>query len=57
MLVRSVCLLAALVAVGVSVWASMSFIAVGEGGAPLPLYEPLRSWLRAIEIGVGALTG
>ena len=34
-LVRSVCVLAALVAVGVSVWASMSFIAVGEGYAPL----------------------
>ena len=56
-LVRSVCVLAALVAVGVSVWASMSFIAVGADGAPLPLYEPLRSWLRAIELGVGALTG
>ena len=56
-LVRSVCVLAALAAIGASVSASMSFIAVGEGGAPLPLYEPLRSWLRAIEIGVGALTG
>ena len=42
-LVRSVCVLAALVAVGVSVWASLSFIAVGKG------YEPLRSWQRAIE--------
>ena len=37
-LVRSVCVLAALIAVGVSVWASLSFIAVGKG------YEPLRSW-------------
>ena len=44
-------MLAALVVVGVSVWASLSFIAVGQG------YEPLRSWQRAIEIAVGALTG
>ena len=29
----------------------MSFIAVGKG------YEPLRSWQRAIESAVGALTG
>ena len=50
-LVRSVCVLAAFVAVGVSVWASMSLIAIGEG------YEPLRSWHRAIESAVGALTG
>jgi hypothetical protein len=55
-LVRSVCMLAALVAVGVSVWASVSFIAVGEGGAPLLGYEPLRSWQHAIEGAVGALT-
>ncbi len=33
-LVRSVCVLAALVAVGVSVWASQSFIAVDKGYAP-----------------------
>jgi hypothetical protein len=50
-LVRSVCVLAALVVVGVSVWASMSVIAVGQG------YEPLRSWQRAIESALGALTG
>jgi hypothetical protein len=50
-LVRSVCVLAVLVAVGVSVWASMSLIAVGDG------YEPLRSWHRAIESAVGAMTG
>jgi hypothetical protein len=55
-LVRSVCVLAALVAVGVSVWASMSFIAVGQGGSPLRGYEPLRSWQRAIESALGALT-
>ena len=50
-LVRSLCVLVALVAVGVSVWASLSFIAVGEG------YEPLRSWQRAIEMAVEGLTG
>jgi hypothetical protein len=50
-LVMSVCGLVALVAVGVSVWASLSFIALGKG------YEPLRSWQGAIESGVGALTG
>jgi hypothetical protein len=50
-LVRSVCVLAALVVVGLSVWTSLSFIAVGEG------YEPLRSWHRAIESAVGVLTG
>jgi hypothetical protein len=50
-LVRSVCVLTALVIVGVSVWASLSFIAVGKG------YEPLRSWQRAIEMAIGALTG
>ena len=56
-LVRSVCVLAALVAVGVSVWASLSFIAVGKGYEPLPGYQPLRSWQGAIESAVGALTG
>jgi len=56
-LVRSVCVLAALVEVGVSVWASMSLIAVGEGHAPLLGYQPLRSWQGAIESAVGALTG
>ena len=50
-LVRSLCVLAALGAVGVSLWASLSFIAVGKG------YEPLRSWQHAIEMAVGALTG
>jgi len=49
-LVRSVCGLAALVAVGVSVWASLSFIAPGKG------YEPLRSWQGAIELAVASLT-
>jgi hypothetical protein len=56
-LVRSVCMLAAVVAVGASVWASMAFIAVGMGGEPLVGYQPLRSWQGAIESAVGALTG
>jgi hypothetical protein len=56
-LVRSVCVLTALVAVGVSMWASLSFIAVGKGGAPLRGYEPLRSWQGALEGAFGALTG
>jgi len=55
-LVRSVCVLVALVAVGVSVWASMSFIAVGENYEPLKGYQPLRSWQQAIEGAVGVLT-
>jgi hypothetical protein len=50
-IVRSVCALAALIALGVSVWGSLSFIAVGKG------YGPLRSWQPAIEGAVGALTG
>ena len=50
-LVRSVCVLPALIAVGLSVWASLSFIVVGKGG------EYLRSGLRVIEGAVGALTG
>lgn len=50
-LVRSVCMLAALIAVGASVGASMSLIAVGKG------YEPLRSWHLAIESAIGGLTG
>ena len=48
-LVRSVCLLPALIAVVLSAWASLSFIAVGE--------RYLRSGLRVIEGAVGALTG
>jgi hypothetical protein len=56
-LVRSVCVLVALVAVGVSVWASMSFIAVGENYEPLKGYQPLRSWQGAIEGAIGSLTG
>jgi hypothetical protein len=50
-LVRSVCLLVSLAAIGASVWASLSFIAVGRG------YEPLRGWQRAIEGGMDGLTG
>jgi hypothetical protein len=55
-LVRSVCVLAALVAVGVSVWAAMSFIAVSDSGAPLQRYEPVRSWQRALEGPIGAMS-
>jgi hypothetical protein len=56
-LVRSGCMLAALSAVAVSVWGSMTLIAVGDGYEPLPKYEPLRSWQHAIEAGTAALTG
>jgi hypothetical protein len=49
-IVRSVCVLAALIVLGVSAWGSLSFIAVGK-------LEPLSSWQRAIEGAVGALTG
>jgi hypothetical protein len=56
-LVRSGCVLAALSAIGVSVWASLSFIAVGEAYEPLRGYEPLRSWQHAIEAGIAAMTG
>jgi hypothetical protein len=54
-LVRSVCVLAALAIV--SVWAAMSFIAVGKGYEPLQGYQPLRSWQGAIESAVATLTG
>lgn len=50
-LVRSVCMLAALITVGAGIWASLAFIAVGKG------YEPLRSGQRAIESIGGAVTG
>jgi hypothetical protein len=50
-IVRSVCGLAVLIALGVSVRGSLSFIASGKG------YEPLHDWQRAIEGAVGALTG
>jgi hypothetical protein len=50
-LVRSICVLAALIMVGASIWASLALIAVGKG------YEPLRSGQRAIESVAGALTG
>jgi hypothetical protein len=56
-LVRSACVLVALIVVGVSVWASMSFIAVGENYEPLKGYQPLRSWQGAIEGAFGSLTG
>ena len=51
-LVRSVCVLAALIAVGVSAWASGVLITIGEIAA-----VPVSSWQRAIEGAVGALTG
>jgi hypothetical protein len=56
-LVRSICMLVALVAVSVSVWASMSFMTVGDSDEPLRGYQPLRSWQGAIEGAVGDLTG
>lgn len=49
-IVRAVCGLSAMIVLGVSLWGSLSFIAVGKG------YEPVRSWQRAIE-AVGTLTG
>jgi hypothetical protein len=55
-LVRSVCLLAALVAVVVSMWTSLSFIPVSESGAPLRAYVPFRGWQRAIEATAGAMS-
>ena len=48
-LVRSICVLPALIAVVLSAWASFSYIAVGE--------RYLRSGLRVIEGAVGELTG
>ena len=58
-LVRSVCVLTALIAVGVSVWTSLSFFPLRRGDAPLIEIAnvPLSSWQRAIEGAVGALTG
>jgi hypothetical protein len=50
-IVRSACTLAALIALGVSVWGSLSFIEVGTG------YEPLRSLQRLAGDAAGALTG
>ena len=56
---RSVCQLTAIIAVGVSVWASQSFIAVDKGYAPIIEIgdKPLDHWQRAVEGAVGALTG
>ena len=51
-LVRSVCVLVALTAVGVSAWASGTFVSAGEAFG-----EPLRSVQRAIDGATGALTG
>jgi hypothetical protein len=58
-LVRSVCVLAALLAVGMSVWTSLSVFPLRKRGEPLIEIAdvPLSSWQRAIEGAVGALTG
>jgi hypothetical protein len=56
-LVRSVCVLISLIAVGASVWTSMAFIAVGQIHEPLKGYQPLRSWQSAIETAIRTLTG
>lgn len=60
-LVRSVCWLAALIAVGVSLWASFTFIPLassGKFGNKLKIADvPLSSWLGSIETTVAALTG
>jgi hypothetical protein len=50
-IVRSVCVLAALIVLSVSIWGSVSFIAVGKG------YKPLDSWVPAIAGAVAAMTG
>jgi hypothetical protein len=50
-IVRSVCVLVVLIALGVSAWGSLSFIAAGKG------YEPLSSLQRWIEGTVGTLAG
>jgi hypothetical protein len=56
-LVRSACVLAALVAVCVSVWASFSFIAVAESYQRLWGYRRARIWQQAIESAAGAIAG
>ena len=56
-LVRSVCVLAAFLAVSASVWASLAFIAVGEDYEPLKGYQPLRSWQQAAGSAIGAMSG
>jgi hypothetical protein len=59
-LVRSVCLLAALLAVGTSVWTSASVIPFDVLEDNDTLIEksrsPLSGWMRAIEGGVGAMS-
>jgi hypothetical protein len=57
-LVRSICVLAACIAVGISVWASQSFIAADKGFQPIfGVGEPLDNRQRAIESAIEALTG
>ena len=48
-------MLAALIAVGVSIWTSLLFIPLGNGDKPF--IEPLSGWQRALEGAVGVLTG
>lgn len=59
-LVRSICLLAALLAVGTSVWTSASVIPFGGLDDNDPLIEknrpPLSGWMRAIRSGVEAMS-
>jgi hypothetical protein len=60
-LVRSVCWLVALVAAGVSLWASFAFIPVESSakfGNRIKIAEvPLSSWIGSIESAVAGLTG
>lgn len=59
-LVRSVCLLGALLAVGTSIWTSASVIPFDVLGDNDTLIEksraPLSGWMRAIRSGVGAMS-
>ena len=57
LLVRSLCQLAAIVAVGVSVWASLSLLRPDDLGEPFIKVGDvsLSSWQRSIESAVGAL--
>jgi len=59
-LVRSVCLLGALLAVGASIWTSASVIPFDVLGDNDTLIEksraPLSGWMRAIRSGVGAMS-
>ena len=60
-LVRSVCWLASLIAVGVSLWTSFAVIpldSTGKFGSKIKIADvPLSSWVHSIESAVAALTG